>query len=166
MPKKLLIVRHAKSDWGNAGLSDYNRPLNQRGNSSGIIMGNRLQEKGIKPDFIVSSSASRAIATAKLVAYEIGYDLAKIEERKAIYEASCSTLLKIINDFDNQHDFIALFGHNNGITDLAVYLTEAEIFNIPTCGMVMINFPFDEWSLVSKNTGSVEFFDYPKNIDD
>lgn len=163
MPKKLLIVRHAKSDWGNTGLSDFNRPLNQRGNTNAIAMGRRLQEKGILPDALITSPAVRAITTAKLFAHEIRFDLANIEENKSIYEASCASLLKIVNNFNNKHDFVTLFGHNNGITDLAIYLTGAEIFNVPTCGMVMINFSFDDWKMVSKGTGEVEFFDYPKN---
>ena len=163
MSKKLLIVRHAKSDWGNAGITDFNRPVNERGKSNAPIMGKRLKEKGIFPDNVISSPALRAITTAKLVTHELGFTTAKIKLEKSIYEATCSTLLKIINDIDNEHEMVALFGHNNGITDLAVYLTDAEIFNIPTSGMVMINFPFDDWKMVGKDTGEVEFFDYPKN---
>ena len=163
MSKKLLIVRHAKSDWGNAGITDFNRPINERGKTNAPIMGKRLKEKGIFPDTVISSPALRAITTAKLITHELGFTTAKIKQEKSIYEATCSTLLKIINNFDNEHEMVALFGHNNGITDLAVYLTDAEIFNIPTSGMVMINFPFDDWKMVGKDTGEVEFFDYPKN---
>lgn len=165
MSKKLLIVRHAKSDWGSAGITDFNRPINESGKINAPIMGKRLKGKGILPDTVISSPALRAITTAKLITHELGYNIAKIKQEKSIYEASCSTLLKIINDFDNEHEMVALFGHNNGITDLAVYLTDAEIFNIPTSGMVMINFPFDDWKMVGKDTGVVEFFDYPKNTE-
>jgi phosphohistidine phosphatase len=165
MSKKLLIVRHAKSDWGNARITDFNRPINERGKTNAPIMGKRLKEKGILPDAVISSPALRAITTAKLFTHELGFSAAKIKQEKLIYEASCSSLLKIINDFDNAQEMVALFGHNNGITDLAVYLTDAEIFNIPTSGMVMINFPFDDWKMVGKNTGEVEFFDYPKNLE-
>lgn len=163
MPKKLLIVRHAKSDWGNAGISDFNRPINERGRINAPIMGKRLREKGVLPDEVISSPALRAITTAKLITSELGFAIENIKSEKAIYEATCSTLLKIVNDLGNEHDFVALFGHNNGITDLAVYLTNAEIFNIPTSGMVMIYFPFDDWKMAGKETGDVEFFDYPKN---
>lgn len=165
MPKKLLIIRHAKSDWANPGISDFNRPLNQRGIVDAPKMGKRLKAKGIFPDAVVSSPATRAITTAKLVCYEFGFDIANIQENKAIFDANCNTLLKIINHFDNKDEFIALFGHNNGITDLAVYLTDAEIFNIPTSGMVLINFPFDDWKMVGKESGEVAFFDYPKNTE-
>lgn len=164
MPKKLLIVRHAKSDWGIPEVTDFNRPLNQRGNSNAKLMGEWLLKKSVFPQLMVSSPALRAINTAKLVATEVGYDLVKIEENKIVYNANCNALLNVINGFENQYDFIAIFGHNYGITDLVIYLTDAEIFNIPTCGMVMIDFPFDDWKMISEHTGEINFYEYPKNI--
>jgi phosphohistidine phosphatase len=162
MAKKLLIVRHAKSDWGEAGLKDFDRPLNARGKKNAPEMGQRLLRKGIKPDAIISSPALRAITTCKIISGELGLENKIVLEPK-IYEATHQTLLNIINNFDNSHDLVALFGHNNGITDLAIYLSDADIFNIPTCGMVLIEFPFDDWKLISKSTGELLFFDTPKN---
>ena len=162
MTKKLLLIRHAKSDWSTPNCSDFDRPLNKRGNENALMMAKRLKNNGILLQEIVSSPALRAISTANIIATEIGISKNKIELNKFIYEASCDTLLKIVNSFDQETDFVTLFGHNNGITDLAVYLTGADIFNIPTCGMVMITFPFEDWKMISKNTGEVVFYDYPK----
>ena len=162
MTKKLLLIRHAKSDWSTPNCSDFDRPLNKRGNENALMMAKRLKNNGILLQEIVSSPALRAISTANIIATEIGISKNKIELNKFIYEASCDTLLKIVNAFDQETDFVTLFGHNNGITDLAVYLTGADIFNIPTCGMVMITFPFEDWKMISKNTGEVVFYDYPK----
>ncbi len=163
MNKKLLIVRHAKSDWGGLGISDFDRPLNPRGFKDAPVMGKRLFAKEIKPELMISSTALRAITTAKLIAQEIGFPEKEILHERKIYEASHQQLLKLVNDFDDDKGLIAVFGHNNGVTDLAVYLTDADIYNIPTCGMVLISFPFDHWEMVSKNTGEVLFYDYPKN---
>ncbi|MEO5911953.1 MAG: histidine phosphatase family protein [Pelobium sp.] len=162
MSKQLLIVRHAKSDWGNAEITDFNRPLNERGKANVPEMAKRLKDRNINPEIIISSSANRAISTAKLMASELGLKRDKIYKTRKIYEASCNQLLAMVNGFDNSIDFIALFGHNNGITDLTVYLTDADIFNIPTCGVVLVKFPFDDWKMVSKFSGEVDFFDYPK----
>ena len=164
MNKKLLLIRHAKSDWSTPNCSDFNRPLNERGKENAYKMANRLKLKGITPTLIISSPALRAVSTANLIVKEWDISEKVIKLNKSIYEASCDRLLKIINNFENENDFVTLFGHNNGITDLAVYLTDADIFNIPTCGMVMISFPFEDWKMVSKNTGEVEFYDYPKNL--
>lgn len=163
MGKQLLIFRHAKSDWANTDISDFNRPLNSRGLVDAPVMGKRLKELKIRPEMVISSPAIRALSTAKLVCQEINFPLEAIQTNKSIYEATCSQLLKLINNFDNGSDVIALFGHNNGITDLAVYLTDEDIFNIPTCGIVLISFPFDDWAMVSKSIGEIVFYDFPKN---
>jgi phosphohistidine phosphatase len=165
MSKKLLIIRHAKSDWGNAKITDFNRPINERGKTNAHVMGKCLYVKGVLPDAVISSPALRAITTAKIFSQELGYALEKIQQERLIYEANYTTLVKIISDFNNENEIVALFGHNNGITDLAIYLTDADIFNIPTSGMVMITFPFDDWKMIGKNSGKVEFFDNPKDAE-
>jgi len=164
MGKQLLIMRHAKSDWNDASLSDFNRPLNQRGLANAPVMGKRLKEKGFVPELIVSSPAVRAITTCEIVVAQLGLSKENIQTDKNIYNADFSALLRIINKLDNSKNSAALFGHNNGITDLTVYLTDADIFNIPTSGMVLIEFPFDDWAMVSKNTGSVMFFETVKEV--
>lgn len=165
MNKKLLIVRHAKSDWSTSSISDFNRPLNDRGKKNAPIMGIKLKKRDFVTDYIVSSPANRAISTAKLMVKELDLPIESIQLNSSIYDASCDTLLKIVNNIDQEKNVATLFGHNNGITDLAVYLTDADIFNIPTCGMVLITFPFDDWKMVSKNSGEVVFFDFPKNLE-
>lgn len=160
--KKLLIVRHAKSDWSNPHLRDFERMLNQKGLADAMDMAHRLKEKNILPEHVVSSPAVRALNTCEIICKELKVPQTNIELNKNIYEASHKTLLQIINGFDDSHNLIALFGHNNGITDLIDYLTNADIFDVPTCGMVLIEFPFESWSMISRDTGSVLFYDYPK----
>ncbi|MRX46001.1 SixA phosphatase family protein [Pedobacter puniceum] len=161
--KRLLIVRHAKSDWGAANTKDFDRTLNSRGLLNAPEMGKRLISRKLIPQQLVSSPALRAITTCKIIAKEIQYPETEIVQEPKIYEANYQTLLKVVNQFDDKYNSIALFGHNNGITDLAVYLSNADLYNIPTCGMVLIEFPFDSWKIVSQNTGNMVLFDYPKN---
>ncbi|TAH02820.1 MAG: histidine phosphatase family protein [Sphingobacteriales bacterium] len=164
MKKQLLLVRHAKSDWGNVGVKDFDRPLNTRGFANAPEMGERLNIKNILPDVIVSSPALRAITTAKLIAHKINFDTEKIVQIPQIYEASEFDLLKVINHFDNTLNFVALFGHNGGLSNFANYLTGANIYNMPTCGMVLISFDTEDWATVSGGTGEVLWYDYPKSI--
>lgn len=165
MAKQLLIIRHAKSDWGNAGLSDFDRPLNKRGRANAPEMAQRLVAQGIRPDLMVSSPALRAFTTATFFAEAWKISVDDIQKEPNIYEASSRTLLSIINSLPNQYAQIALFGHNPGLTDLVNYL-DGHIDNLPTCGVVLIEFPFDDWQLVSAGTGKVVHYDYPKNSDD
>ncbi len=165
MAKRLILIRHAKSDWGNSDLRDFDRPLNKRGKTNAPEMAERLVNQQIIPDQIVSSPALRAITTAKVFAsaWQISTEQIKLEPN--IYEANVRTLLSIVNNFDHKHNQIALFGHNPGLTDLVNYLA-AHLDNIPTCGIVMLEFPFDDWQMISADTGKVLIFDYPKNGDD
>ena len=164
MAKQLLLVRHAKSDWGDVDLADFDRPLNRRGKENAPEMAERLLNKGFKFDLMVSSPAKRALRTARYFAE--AYQITEISTIKAIYEANTSTLLSIVNNFDDGAEIVVLFGHNPGLTDLANQLCDGDIYNIPTSGIVLISFPFDRWEMVSRGTGDLIFFDYPKNSDE
>ena len=149
MTKKLLIIRHAKSDWDSSVLKDFDRPLNKRGEKNAPEMAERLVKKNLIPNQLVSSPALRAITTAGYFADVFNIKKSEIRKEQHIYEASSKTLLQIINQFDNQFNFIALFGHNPGLTELVINLCNADLYDIPTCGMVMIEFPFKDWSMIS-----------------
>jgi phosphohistidine phosphatase len=166
MSKELLLVRHAKSDWDNIKLRDFDRPLNSRGDKNAPEMAARLKNKNLIPSQIISSPALRAITTAQYFAEELGIKKSDIIKETDIYEAFTSTLLEVINNLDDRSSFTALFGHNPGITSIANNLCNGNILNIPTCGMVLIRFPFDNWNMVSAGTGDLIFFDYPKNVED
>ena len=166
MSKRLILIRHAKSDWGNPSTKDFDRPLNKRGNLNAPEMAQRMVTQNIFPDLIVSSPALRALTTAKYFAKEWGIGEKKIETDKNIYEAGLKTLLGVVNHFDPTYNTIAMFGHNPGFTDFANYLSDVNIYNMPTCSIVMLEFPFDEWNLVSSSTAKVLLFDYPKSGED
>lgn len=164
MAKQLLLVRHGKSDWGNLDLKDFDRPLNKRGKENAPEMAERLVQKGFKFDLLVSSPAKRAKSTAKFFAE--AYQVDDIQYEESIYEANTNALLKVVNGLNDNADTVVMFGHNPGFTDLANELSNADIYNIPTAGMVLMSFPFDSWTMVSRGTGDLVFFDYPKNSDE
>lgn len=166
MVKKILLVRHGKSEWGNAHLADFDRPLNPRGHRNAPEMAARLLQKELVPQLVVSSPALRAITTAKHFVQAWKKSVAQIKEEPLIYEANVKALMKVINSLDNRYDYIAIFGHNPGFTDLANYLSDADIYNIPTCGTVLIEFPFEDWKQLSHHTGRLLQFDYPKSLND
>ncbi|MFN3343821.1 MAG: SixA phosphatase family protein [Flavobacteriales bacterium] len=161
--KTLYLVRHAKSSWSDLTLSDFDRPLNERGKRNAPFMGKIFRSKGIKPDLIVSSPAKRALSTAKKIAKEIDYETENIKTESSIYEADLRTLLKVVNELPTKAKTVMLFGHNPGITEFANYLAGTDISNIPTCGMVCIRFSTSKWEEISRDTGTFVEFDYPKN---
>ena len=162
--KQLLIVRHAKSDRNDPTLRDFDRPLNERGHKNATEMAKRLIKQDIIPRELVSSPALRALSTAKHFADTLGIDHSKIVKVLDIYEASASTLLKVINGFNDNSDLTAMFGHNPGLSEVATLLSDnAGLDNLPTTGMALIEFPFEKWSMVSFGTGKLLLYDFPKN---
>ena len=163
MAKTLLLIRHAKSDWGDLMLSDFERPLNHRGEINAPEMAKRLAKRELFHQQFISSPALRSITTAKYFAKELHINSADIIQEKDIYDALTNSLLEVVNNLDESSNFTALFGHNPGITGLVNYLSNQEISHLPTCGMALIKFPFDQWKMVSSGTGELVFFDFPKN---
>ncbi|MCD0488757.1 histidine phosphatase family protein [Pedobacter sp. MC2016-14] len=166
MPKQLLLIRHGKSDWGNSHLADFDRPLNSRGLRNAPEMATRLSNKHFIPELIVSSPAMRALTTARNFAQVWNKPLDQIKEEPSIYEANTTALLSIVNKLDDHFNMVAMFGHNPGFTEFANYLSDSNIHNIPTCGVVIIEFPFEKWNHVSADTGALKLFDYPKSIEE
>lgn len=166
MAKRLLLIRHAKSDWGNPSIRDFDRPLNKRGNAAAPEMAQRMSNQNIYPDLIVSSPALRALTTAKYFAKAWKLAENDIITDKRIYEAGINQLLNVVNQFDNNYHTIALFGHNPGLTDFANYLSDLNCYNMPTCSIVILDFQVDNWNLVSGSTAEVLLFDYPKSGED
>lgn len=160
--KELFIIRHAKSSWEDEGISDFNRPLNERGLIDAPLMGAVINANGFIPDLIISSSAKRAISTAKEIAKKVGYPIGDIVEQRTIYESEVKTILKIINQIDNNYNRVFVFGHNPTFTHLIEELGGEYIGNLPTCGVAALRFEFQAWEMVTANSGTQFYFDFPK----
>jgi phosphohistidine phosphatase len=160
--KTLILVRHAKSSWENPSLSDHERPLNSRGLRDAPFMGKLLNEKGIKPDLIISSPAVRAATTAQYFANALDYPVKSIMYMEMIYGAGPKEILDMLNQMDDNLNCILLFGHNPDITALSNYLSDEAHGNLPTTGTICIDFDVDSWSNVGDESGTIRFFEYPK----
>lgn len=162
--KTLLLVRHAKSDWGNLSLSDFDRPLNERGLRDAPRMAQHLIEKGIAIDAFIASPAKRAKKTAQIFAQAYQRDKDSIIYHTALYLAPPTVFFDLISETDNQYHSIAVFSHNNGLTDFANLLTSTRIDELPTCGVFAISVATDNWSDFLHADKHFLFCDYPKSI--
>ena len=160
--KELILVRHAKSSWKDPTLSDHERPLNKRGKRDAPEMGERLAASGYDPDLIVSSSADRALDTARTIAGKLGYPRERIAVEERLFHAGVAELLHVIRGVDDPVDILMLFGHNPGLTDLANHIGPREILNMPTCAVLHLRFQADTWSTVGDVPGEEVRYDYPK----
>ena len=164
--KRLYLLRHAKSSWGDTALGDVERPLNKRGKRDAPTMGKRLKKRKAEPDLILSSPAKRAVKTASIVAKEIGFPKKKIATDGSIYAASVSELLDVVRNIDDAYGRVMLVGHNPGFTDLADILADGSVGDMPTCAVCCLDFDCDSWKAVSEGGGKIVFYDYPKKAQD
>jgi phosphohistidine phosphatase len=160
--KTLTIVRHAKSSWDHPGLTDQKRPLNKRGKRDAPLMGQRVRENGIRPSLILSSPATRAWATAKIIAAAITYPLEFLQREDSLYHASVDDILDVIVAQDPGFNSLMVVGHNPGLTNFANYLSPGLTTNLPTAGVVSVEIEQDDWDLFAQPPTSLLLHDYPK----
>ena len=157
--KRVTLIRHAKSDWNN-DLCDFDRPLNHRGLKDAPFMGSLMRKMGLEFDAIISSSATRAKITAKLVADEIGCD--NIEFNRGIYECVAQDLIDIISGVNDRYSSILIVGHNPTITQTINILGDIYLMNLVTSAFVTIEFDIKNFKSITSKRGKQLFFEYPK----
>jgi phosphohistidine phosphatase len=162
MPKRIALLRHAKSAYTNPSLADHDRPLNKRGERDAPTMAKRLIATGWRPSMILTSTARRARQTARIIAREIGYPIEFIQSEPDLYLASPGTILSLIAKQDNRCNEIIICAHNPGITHVANALCGTTIDNVPTCGMVLVEVEIDDWRAIDNASCTLINFDYPK----
>src|SRR5262245_32888955 len=112
--KHLILVRHAKSSWKDTELEDHERPLNKRGERDAPFMAKIFRDKNLEPDLIVSSTAVRALDTAKEFARKLDYKKGKILRVAELYLAEADDMLQYVRGIDDEYKTVMLFGHNPG----------------------------------------------------
>ena len=160
--KNLFLTRHAKSSWNNPGLADIDRPLNERGKKAAPFMGKLIVDKGEKPELLISSPANRALSTARAFGEVMGLVENDIIVNRAIYGAGAQQLLELVQNQDDLHKSIVLFGHNPTFTSFVNMLTGSNIMNVVTCGVVRIDFEYSSWIDIDFGSGRLVYYEYPK----
>lgn len=148
--KTLLVLRHAKSSWADNSLSDHDRPLKGRGKRDAPRMGRLLKDQDLIPDLIVSSSARRAISTAKLLAEACGYE-SEIEVTREFYHAAPETYLEYIAYLSEDVDVVMVVGHNPGVEELVEEFSE-RWERMPTAALAVIHLDVESWADLSSET--------------
>jgi phosphohistidine phosphatase len=159
--KRLFVVRHAKSSWTDPNLSDFDRPLNDRGLNAAPFMGELIAKKNFIPDIIVSSPAKRAVKTALLLKEASGVNADIIYDER-VYEASPQTLRQVVSEIDNTCRSAMLVGHNPGIEGFIRYLT-GQLEPMPTAAMAIIALQIDNWNTITSEKGKLEIVIRPKD---
>ena len=157
-------MRHAKSDWGDAGLSGFDRPLNKRGSKAAPLMAEEMKRRNKAPDIIISSPANRAKTTAELFSEKSGYTNEIVFE-KDFYFGYIEDIIKKVKAIDNSINRIMLVGHNPTWEDLVSRLSKNNPYvTMPTAAIASINFNINDWSDLKFGSGNLEWLLKPKEL--
>jgi len=168
--RRLMLLRHAKTERAEPGERDRERKLTKRGRADASEIGAYMVRHGLVPDLALVSPAARTEETWTLVAP--AFDKApRVVSDERIYEATPERLIGVIRAVRDARALL-LIGHNPSFQDLAVRLVatgEVEARNgiaekLPTSGLVVIDLPFDDWSRLGANVGRLERFVTPRLI--
>lgn len=161
--KTIYLIRHAKSSWDEPGLSDFERPLNERGKRDAPRMAEKLRNRGAAIEHILSSTAKRALRTAEAFARANGIGYEDVERRDELYLAPPDRYRSVIATLDDRYDRVAIVGHNEGITEFANELGVGRIDDMPTCSVFAVSADVSRWKEFMSSGKEFLLFLYPKN---
>ncbi|MBC7103108.1 MAG: histidine phosphatase family protein [Parvibaculum sp.] len=168
--KRLCLLRHAKSDWGDPAKDDFERPLNARGVKAAGFMASYIAASPYRPDAVLCSTAARAAETcaplcAKLKNVPVTY-------RDELYHAMPDVMLAEIRAVSDEVGTLLVVGHNPGLVLLAMALAEDPddetalrvAHGVPTGGFIVLEFDTGRWSEIAEGEGHTVFFGRPRDL--
>jgi len=173
-PKKLLgLFRHAKSDWHDARLRDFDRPLNERGRKGAALMGRQIRDYGVRWNRVIASPAVRVAQTIELAAKSAGSTPPVIWDRR-IYLASSATLMDLLREQEGDPAGIIMVGHNPGLEDLIFDLVPDDGSSplrdiveekFPTAAFAVLELDIGSWAQLEEGTARLVHLTRPRDLD-
>ena len=152
--KKLLLLRHAKTEPLDPGGSDFDRVLTERGASDATRVGEYIQANAIKIDIVLSSSARRAVQTTELVTQAAGLKLS-VQHDRQVYEGRAHELLVLLKGLDSRTDSVLVVGHNPAMEDL-LRLLIGTVESMSAGTLAVLRLDGDEWTALAAGTCTLE----------
>ncbi|TAI48311.1 SixA phosphatase family protein [Flagellimonas allohymeniacidonis] len=159
--KQIILMRHGKSSW-EYDVSDKDRPLKERGIRDAHLVARKFIDSGVKIDAAFSSPANRALHTSMIFLRILNYDLDDFGVKENLYDFSGNSVSDFVKSLDSGLETIVIFGHNYAFTNLANRWGDQYIENLPTAGLVQIQFNEQDWSNIQK--GSTKQIIFPKQL--
>ena len=161
--KEIYVLRHAKSSWDNSNLSDFDRPLADRGISDAKKMSNFLKDMNIKIDKVLCSNAIRAKETFDLTADGFNFEIDKATYSDKLYFGDTTTIIQDLKELDESLNNILIVGHNPTLHYLVEILTNESINRFTTCNLATISHN-GEWVSLNSQQCSLKSLIRPKEL--
>lgn len=159
--KTLILIRHAKSSW-NFDIIDHQRPLNKRGLNDAELVATYLEKLNLQIDMLFCSDAKRTRLTADFFISKLAISPDRIVFNHDLYDFDGRLLERVIKNCDASINNLMVFGHNHAITSFVNTYGNKYIENVPTCGVVVIQFDIMNWN--DLNQGETTQTIFPKNL--
>lgn len=161
--KRIIFVRHAKTEAWDYGKEDFHRQLTDRGVNDCAIMATSLEQNQLTPSIIFTSSAARALRTADILANRLHLPEEQISSSKELYEyVSTQHILDLVHQCDDAMDTIMIVGHNPWISNVASVMSNNFQSIMPTAGVVALEYKIEEWHQINPNKGKIIYYETPK----
>ncbi len=161
--KTLTLMRHGKSSWKH-DVTDRERPLNQRGKNDAKLVANHFMKQNVVPTIIFSSPAKRALNTCKIFIKASNLPETSIRVDEDLYDFGGESVVNFIKNLPDSCSDIMIFGHNHAFTSITNIFGSIFIDNLPTSGLVKINFEVDYWREIK--SGQTELILIPKELEE
>jgi len=161
--KTLLVMRHAKSDWGAASGGDHERALAGRGIKAARKVGRFLTDSGTTPDLVLSSTAVRALTTAELAA-EAGEWDCEIVTSGDLYASDPERVLDVIRETGNGVQRLLIAGHEPTWSTLVGWLIGGGRVRMPTAAVACLDLPRGDWVDLAPATCELRWLITPKTL--
>ena len=165
--KRLILVRHAKTEPLTEANSDFERKLKKRGYKDSRLVADHLIGKNLVPQAIISSPAIRAMQTARIMAGSFSIPENDIHQVPGIYDGvAFEELIRHVNQNALDDETVMVVGHNPDIASMAMRFGGDNFFHFPTAAVAAIIFPVNRWEDITPGSGRTELFVYPKELKD
>ena len=160
--KKILFIRHAKSNYSANFVNDHERTLNNVGERDAAIMGKRLKKMNLFPDLFISSSAKRAFSTSEIIKRILSIE-SETMINMSIYSDGLNGIINMIKSVSDEITFLAIFGHKPTMHIIANQINNTSIYKFPTCSVLLSQFPIKKWKDFQLEYGEFILHDFPNN---
>ena len=161
MTRRLLLLRHAKSDWDADYGADHDRPLAPRGERAAATMGRFLAAAGRQPDLAISSTAVRARTTVEL-AREAGSWDCELRVTRGFYSSGAGPVLEELAGTERTVATLLIAGHQPTWSELVAVLAGGARVDMPTAAVACVRFETSSWSRIQAAGGTLEWVVTPK----
>jgi phosphohistidine phosphatase len=174
--KYLTVLRHAKSSWGQPGLNDHDRPLNERGQLAAPAIAAFLKRTYfggsgdaplmMPPDGMISSTAVRAYSTAEYARVTLGLAPEAMRLDSRLYLAQSTTILEVVRGCDESLKHLIIVGHNPGLHEFCDrLLARTSIPRMPTGAAVIMGLPHEYWGMADLQEAQLIAYVTPKALE-